>query len=343
MMQELGLKEEDLDDVVFDEKDAPQAAARWIAVARVNSDKPYSQFWFFRNMRAAWDLAQEAKFKPLEENLYTIQFSCLGDWERVMQEGPWHFRGDAVILKEYDGVTKPSNVKLDTIEIWIQIHDVPILYAHLVPSLASKVGEVLFTESQSHDFTGNFYRVGVRINVTKPLKNAVSMIRGGERQIYKVKYEKLPDWCAVCGMLGHLFKEQGTGIHPPSALVFKELRASWFMRNGSGPGGGRGRRGGRRGGRIGRSGRSRSQQGGDDEEHTEQVLEMLDAERLKKRGSEPTQHQSQVVLSNNSDQSSAVTNGTMLALPPPSVPLSPSAIKETKRAKTVPETEKVSA
>ena len=118
MMQELGLKEEDLDDAVFVEKDAPEAA-RWIAVARVNSEKPYSQFWFFRNMRAAGDLAQEAKFKPLEDNLYTIQFSCLGDWERVMHEGPWHFRGDAVILKEYDGVTKPSNVKLDTVDIWI--------------------------------------------------------------------------------------------------------------------------------------------------------------------------------------------------------------------------------
>ena len=151
-----------------------------------------------------------------------------------MHEGPWHFRGDAVILKEYDGVTKPSNVKLDTIEIWIQIHDVPLLYAHLVPSLASKVGEVLFTEPQSHDFTGNFHRVWVRINVTKPLKNAVSMIRGGERQIYKVKYEKLPDWCAVCGHLGHMFKEHGDGIHSKSAfqgtsrlLVYEAGRWPW--------------------------------------------------------------------------------------------------------------------
>mgnify|MGYP000892097782 CR=1 FL=1 len=88
MMQELGPKEEDLDDFVFDEKEAPPAAARWIALAMVNSDKPYSQFWFFKNMRSAWDLAQEVKFRPLEDNLYTIQFSCLGDWERVMNDGP---------------------------------------------------------------------------------------------------------------------------------------------------------------------------------------------------------------------------------------------------------------
>lgn len=51
-------------------------------------------------------------------------------------------------------------------------------------------------------------------------------------------------------MLGHLFKEHGSGVHAPSALVFKDLRAGWFMKTGRGPGGGRGRRGGRRGGRT---------------------------------------------------------------------------------------------
>ena len=193
MMRELGLTEEDLDDVIFDEKQAPAEGPRWIMLAKVNTTKTYSQTWFYRNMRAAWDAAQAVKFKPLEENLYTIQFSCLGDWERVINDGPWNFRGDAVLMARYDGISKPSTVKLEMIDIWIQIHDVPDLYAHLITPLAAKVGEVLFTEPLSHDFIGNFYRVWVRINVSKPLKNAVSMVREGKRQIYRVKYEKLPD------------------------------------------------------------------------------------------------------------------------------------------------------
>ena len=198
-----------LDDVIFDEAAAPPEAARWLALARVNTPKTYSQTWFYRNMRSAWDAAQEVKFKPLENNLYTVQFSCLGDWERVMNEGPWNFRGDAVILVPYDGISKPSTIRLDTLNIWVQIHDVPQLYAHLVKPLAAKVGEVLFVETNSLDFVGNFYRVWVQIDVNHPPKNAVSMIREGKRQIYRVKYEKLPDWCAVCGKLGHLYKEHG--------------------------------------------------------------------------------------------------------------------------------------
>ncbi|XBI80709.1 hypothetical protein VPH35_089798 [Triticum aestivum] len=243
-MKELGLREEDLDDVVFDEKEAALVAPRWVTLAKVHTIKTYSQYWFFRNMRAAWDLAQEVQFKPLEDNLYSVQFSYLGDWERVTRDGPWHFRGDAVILKPYDRMTKPSTVQLDSIQIWAQIHDVPPLYAYLVSSLVAKVGEVLSAEPISWDFAGNFHHVWLRIKVDKPLKNVVSLIRDGKRQIYRVKYEKLLDWCAVCGMLGHQYKEHGTGIHPPSALVFKDLKATWAMRNSQGPGGGRGHRGG---------------------------------------------------------------------------------------------------
>src|SRR4051812_6002042 len=87
---------------------------RWSGCTRPNHT---TNIGFFKNMRAAWDLAEEVRFKPLEDNLYTTQFSCLGDWERVTRDDPWHFRGDVVILKPYDGLAKPSTVQLDTIEI----------------------------------------------------------------------------------------------------------------------------------------------------------------------------------------------------------------------------------
>lgn len=81
----------------------------------------------------------------------------------------------------------------------------------------------------------------MKINVCKPLKNVVSLKKGKKREIIIVKYEQLPDWCSVCGHLGHVFKECGDSVHPPSALVFKDLRGTWFRGARRGPGGGRGR------------------------------------------------------------------------------------------------------
>ncbi|KAE8820083.1 hypothetical protein D1007_02052 [Hordeum vulgare] len=75
MMKRLGITENDLDDVIFEDEKAPAVEAiRWMAVARIHTPEAYNQYWFFRNMRAAWDLVQEVKIRALEENLYSIKF-----------------------------------------------------------------------------------------------------------------------------------------------------------------------------------------------------------------------------------------------------------------------------
>ncbi|KAK1607332.1 hypothetical protein QYE76_031005 [Lolium multiflorum] len=93
MMKRLGIVEDDLDDVVYEEEGSlPAEATRWLAIARVFTDSEYSSFWFFKNMRTAWDLAQQVETRFLDSSLHTFQFKCLGDWERVMERGPWNFR-----------------------------------------------------------------------------------------------------------------------------------------------------------------------------------------------------------------------------------------------------------
>jgi hypothetical protein len=74
-------------------------------------------------MRSAWSLAQDVKFRAIEANLYILQFFCLGDWEKVMQGGPWNFRNSPVCIEPYDGFTKPSTIDLVKIAVWAQIHD----------------------------------------------------------------------------------------------------------------------------------------------------------------------------------------------------------------------------
>ncbi|KAM0827048.1 hypothetical protein ACQ4PT_068445 [Festuca glaucescens] len=253
LMARMGLREDELDDVVFEEMpESTKEATRWLAVGKVHTDSTFSHYWFFKNMRSAWDLAKDVKIRVHEDNLFVFQFACLGDWEKVMNGGPWVFRGKSVLLAPYDGFTKPSTIDLNSLLIWIQIHDLPVGYKDLVKSLASKVGEFDTAEPHSTDYTGNFYRARVRLDVRKQLKLVVSIIRNSRRQIFLVKYERLPDWCAMCGFLGHTYKEHGDGVHPPDALIFKDLRADGGWRpssrplgRGTGRGFGRGGRGAR--------------------------------------------------------------------------------------------------
>jgi hypothetical protein len=126
MMKQLGLMEEDLDDMIFEEEpEQPVEATRWLAIARVCIEGEYSTFWFLKNMRTTWDLAHNVKTRTPEPNLHMFQFACLGGWERVIEGGPWSFRGNPVVIVPWDGFMKPSTIELFHIDIWIQIHDLP--------------------------------------------------------------------------------------------------------------------------------------------------------------------------------------------------------------------------
>jgi hypothetical protein len=72
------------------------------------------------------------------------------------------------------------------------------------------------------------------------------MIRKGVREVFLVKYEKIPKFCEVCGLLGDEFLECGKGYHPPKSHIFGDWMIAYVGRRGRGrtrgyvPRGGRG-------------------------------------------------------------------------------------------------------
>uniref|UniRef100_A0A452XY64 Uncharacterized protein n=1 Tax=Aegilops tauschii subsp. strangulata TaxID=200361 RepID=A0A452XY64_AEGTS len=110
-MEQLNLEDEDFDDLVIDEADLEiNDSVRWLALARVHTDKSFSQVAFYKDMRAAWNPAQPVRFRPVGPKLFVVQASCLGDWERMMYQGPWLFRNLLVLMVPYDGFTKAEEV-----------------------------------------------------------------------------------------------------------------------------------------------------------------------------------------------------------------------------------------
>lgn len=60
---------------------------------------------------------------------------------------------------------------------------------------------------------GSSSPVRVKLDVTKNLTRFVSFTKYGETKFYQVKFEKLPIYCYMCGLLGHWHEECGTGEH----------------------------------------------------------------------------------------------------------------------------------
>lgn len=66
-------------------------------------------------------------FKSLRDNLFIITFSVEGDYNFVLQGGPWIHRGDALLVAEFDGLTCPSKILLNSVPIWVRIYDLPLV------------------------------------------------------------------------------------------------------------------------------------------------------------------------------------------------------------------------
>lgn len=83
--------------------------------------------------------------RQLDDNLFVVQASCLGDWRRITEEGPWIFRGCALMLEPYDGSVDPFDLEITRVQAWIQIHRIPPLYRkkEIVTQLAGKIGEIV--------------------------------------------------------------------------------------------------------------------------------------------------------------------------------------------------------
>jgi hypothetical protein len=254
MLLRLGIEEDELDDLVFEEEESISKEIKWMALAKVHTTNFFSPQTFEQHMKVAWSPAKEVQFHQLEGNLFTIQCFCLGDWLKIEEGGPWLFRQNAVCFQKYDGFAPPESVDLNTFETWIQIHKLPVGYRKvpLIKNLTErKVGKAVKVEIDVHG-AGNFVRVRVVLDVRKPLARVVTISRAGQREFYQIKYEKLPKFCGACGLMGHTHLECGSGEHDEDKLKWGDfLKADWDTWHGRGLGGFRG------GSRAGNRGRGR--------------------------------------------------------------------------------------
>jgi hypothetical protein len=209
LLRDLKIKDDDFDDLVIDEDVTIDEEPDLLAVARVLTDKSFSSAAFEDTMRFAWALAQKVEFRDVGNNTFILQLSCLGDWKKVVDEGPWLFRNWGIVIQPYDGYSKPSSMILDRLPIWIQIHDIPEVYLakkEIQQNLAGRLGKFIKVDIEG-SAGGNFVRVRVELDVNKPIARFISTIRKGAREVYMIKYEKIPKCSEICGLLGHEFLE----------------------------------------------------------------------------------------------------------------------------------------
>lgn len=162
-------------------------------------------------LHQAWRTVSDFKIGSLGSNIFMFKFSLGADKKRVLNGGPWHFDRALIVLQEPSGIGSMKKQSFSQASFWIQIHNVPLMCmdASIIRELGSRVGKVedIGTDAQGECF-GEYVRIRVSVNITKPLKKIIVLKQEGKEDIpMPVVYERLLDFCYSCGCIGHQFRE----------------------------------------------------------------------------------------------------------------------------------------
>ncbi|XP_021729763.1 uncharacterized protein LOC110696718 [Chenopodium quinoa] len=178
-------------------------------VGKVLSIRPYNFEAMQNTLKKVWSLSRGVIFRKIENNLFIIQFFHWKDREKILNGEPWIFDNNVVILKETNGAEQPESIDMRLCPFWIRLYNLPLdcRSNRDVKTIAEKVGYVLEVED---DLLGwdRSRRARILLDTTKPIRR-IQKIRNKEGidTYVQFKYERLPNLCFSCGILGHTEKD----------------------------------------------------------------------------------------------------------------------------------------
>ncbi|KAH9782561.1 hypothetical protein KPL71_008951 [Citrus sinensis] len=180
-------------------------------VGKVLLTRAVNKEGFKSALQQVWRTVKEVKIESLGNNCLMFKFTEEADKKRVLTGGPWHFDRALLVLTEPKGIGELTKQSFTHTAFWIQIHNVPIacMEKELIQELGGMIGAVEEIETDENgECLGEFARIRVLINITLPLKKILFLKQEGESDIQMpVVYERLPDFCYCCGIIGHQYKE----------------------------------------------------------------------------------------------------------------------------------------
>ncbi|GJN38324.1 hypothetical protein PR202_gb27354 [Eleusine coracana subsp. coracana] len=96
-------------------------------------------------MSVAWGLKSPALVRDIKKNKFLLKLDSLKTFEYVMKEGPWRYKGDALIVVSYDGVSKATDLVINSVALSVRIFDLPefMMNEGQARQLGGKLGKVI--------------------------------------------------------------------------------------------------------------------------------------------------------------------------------------------------------
>jgi hypothetical protein len=92
--------------------------------------------------------------EKVDDYIFRIEFDKLEEKIRVLEGGTWRHKGDAVIVVQYDGLRRPSEISIENILPWVRLYDLPcaMMKEDFTRKLAGQLGHYVIMDTTYPDY-----------------------------------------------------------------------------------------------------------------------------------------------------------------------------------------------
>ncbi|KAL0442467.1 UNVERIFIED_CONTAM: hypothetical protein Slati_1969400 [Sesamum latifolium] len=177
-------------------------------VGRVLSHKPYNVEALRSILHSLLNPTKGMVITFIENGRFLLKFNHTLDRDRALVTRSWAFDKNLIISAKVAECDNPAEVDLTWCEFQVRIHGLPL--GEMTPAIAQfiggKIGRLLESDQTKDPKSwGSFMRLRIAIDVTKPLPRALKIRTVlGDDHIVTFTYEWLPNFCYLCGRIGHI-------------------------------------------------------------------------------------------------------------------------------------------
>ena len=191
--QRLSLTEEEGDRVVLDDGHPPNK--EFIIAAKFMTQRAVSIDAIGRTFKPLQETRNDFQIRDVGNHIILFVFDDETEADRVIALGLWSYDKHLVILNRCDGSCPIRSIQFHTVKFWIQVHGLPFnkLNEGTAYDIGKSLGVVSRAEQKGDIIGGDFLRIRVGINVSKPLCRGRKVLLGqGKEEWVSFKYESCP-------------------------------------------------------------------------------------------------------------------------------------------------------
>lgn len=183
------------------------AVGKFMAEMKPNREAMYRVF------RSLWFTKEDVDFVALNDEVIIGKFGCVEDRSRILNLTPWLFDNCLFSMLPFVKGQAITSYEFNMSPFWLRIYNIPLeLMDHSTAlDVGIAIGKVVAIDWKDRNGGWTeFMRLKIMVNILKPLRRIVKLVDRDERVITCMlkyeKYERLPDFCYLCGIIGHTVK-----------------------------------------------------------------------------------------------------------------------------------------